>query len=57
MNKKVFRIGKGSEKNNASTGTDLTEKRITPLGGFKHYGEVKNDFVLIKGCCIGPVKR
>jgi len=26
-------------------------------GGFPHYGEVKNDFVMIRGCCIGPKKR
>jgi len=27
------------------------------LGGFPHYGIVKNDFLLIKGCCVGPKKR
>ena len=27
------------------------------MGGFPHYGEVKQDFVMIKGCCIGPKKR
>merc|ERR1712226_1588680 len=26
-------------------------------GGFPHYGEVNNDFVMIKGCCMGPKKR
>ena len=40
-------------KNNASTEYDLTEKTITPMGGFPHYGEVNNDFVMIRGCCIG----
>lgn len=44
-------------KNNASTEYDLTEKTITPMGGFPHYGEVNNDFVMIKGCCMGPKKR
>ena len=44
-------------KNNASTDYDLTEKTITPMGGFPHYGEVNNDFVMIKGCCMGPKKR
>lgn len=60
MNKKIFRIGKGARggvKNNASTESDLTEKNITPLGGFPHYGVVQDDFVMIKGCCIGPKKR
>jgi len=44
-------------KNNASTEYDLTDKSITPMGGFPHYGEVNNDFVMIKGCCIGSKKR
>lgn len=60
MNKKVFRIGKAARngaKNNASTESDLTEKNITPLGGFPHYGVVQDDFVMIKGCCVGPKKR
>jgi len=61
MNKKVYRIGVGIKyeggANNASTAADLTEKAITPLGGFPHYGIVKEDFVLIKGCCVGPKKR
>lgn len=35
----------------------MTEKTINPLGGFPHYGLVKNDFLLIKGCCVGPKKR
>ena len=44
-------------KNNAATDYDLTDKSITPMGGFPHYGEVNNDFVMIKGCCMGPKKR
>ncbi|XP_021751485.1 60S ribosomal protein L3-like [Chenopodium quinoa] len=35
----------------------LTEKEITPTGGFPHYGIVKDDYILIKGCCVGPKKR
>lgn len=27
------------------------------MGGFPHYGIVKEDYVLIKGCCVGPKKR
>jgi len=27
------------------------------MGGFPHYGEVKQDFIMIKGCCMGPKKR
>ncbi|MHA1220212.1 MAG: 50S ribosomal protein L3 [Candidatus Heimdallarchaeota archaeon] len=33
------------------------EENITPSGGFKKYGEVKNDFVLMKGSVQGPAKR
>ena len=34
-----------------------TEKDITPIGGFPHYGVVKEDYLMIKGCCVGPKKR
>merc|ERR1719516_979510 len=64
INKEIYRIGQRVHqkdgkvvKNNASTDYDLTEKSITPMGGFPHYGEVNNDFVMIKGCCMGPKKR
>ncbi|OLY83137.1 60S ribosomal protein L3 [Smittium mucronatum] len=57
VNKKIYRIGKGSDKANASTEFDLTQKQITPLGGFPHYGVVNEDFVMIKGCCAGSKKR
>merc|ERR1712093_890320 len=32
-------------------------KKITPMGGFVRYGEVKNDFVLLKGSVPGVKKR
>jgi|688.fasta_scaffold200924_1 large subunit ribosomal protein L3e len=60
LNKKIYRVGKGERggaKNNATTDADITEKNITPLGGFPHYGVVKDDFIIIKGCCVGPKKR
>jgi large subunit ribosomal protein L3e len=63
MNKKIYRIGAASKgadgevKFNASTETDLTQKSITPLGGFVHYGQVLNDYVMVKGCVVGPKKR
>jgi large subunit ribosomal protein L3e len=40
-----------------STEFDLTEKGINPVGGFPHYGVVRNDWVMIKGCVAGPKKR
>merc|ERR1712178_318499 len=59
-NKRIYRIGQGERsgcKNNASTENDLTEKNITPMGGFPHYGIVRDDYVMLKGCCVGTKKR
>merc|ERR1712054_442513 len=59
-NKRIYRIGQGERsgcKNNASTENDLTEKNITPMGGFPHYGVVREDYIMLKGCCIGTKKR
>merc|ERR1712086_652030 len=39
------------------TDNDLTEKGITPMGGFSHYGEVNNEWVMLKGGIVGPRKR
>jgi len=59
-NKKIYRIGQGMRhgvQNNASTDNDLTQKNITPMGGFPHYGVVRDDYLMLKGCCIGTKKR
>merc|ERR1711990_545115 len=60
MNQKIYRVGAGAiggVDNNASTENDPDVKNITPMGGFPHYGEVKEDFLLIKGGIMGPRKR
>jgi large subunit ribosomal protein L3e len=64
MNKKIYRLGKKAKGEdgkvvnwNASTSSDLTQKTITPLGGFPHYGEVNEDFVMVKGGVVGAKKR
>jgi len=60
MNKKVYRVGSGAvngTKNNAHCDNDMIEKNITPLGGFPHYGEVNEDFLMLKGCVVGAKKR
>lgn len=60
LNKKIYRVGAGAirgVKNNAQTANDAVEKNITPMGGFPHYGEVNEDFLLIKGGVIGIRKR
>jgi large subunit ribosomal protein L3e len=63
-NKKIFRLftkGNMDDKcnltNNASTDFDLTEKSINPLGGFPRYGMITEDFIMLKGCVVGPRKR
>merc|ERR1712083_1025388 len=59
INKKIYRIGKSAKEdpNSAMTEADLTEKGITPMGGFSHYGEVTQDWVMVKGTVMGPKKR
>jgi large subunit ribosomal protein L3e len=64
INKKIYRVGQGVRSdetkkvtNNASTEYDITEKNITPMGGFPHYGVVNEDFIIVKGCVVGPKKR
>jgi large subunit ribosomal protein L3 len=44
FNKRVLKIGSKGEE-------------VTPKGGFLHYGEIKNDFIVIKGSTPGPQKR
>jgi len=65
IHKKIYKIGKaisydqnGKPLNfEASTDYDLTQKNITPMGGFTGYGVVKQDFIMIKGTCPGIRKR
>lgn len=60
-NKLIYRIGKkvaeGEVDKTASTAQDLTEKGITPLGGFPHYGVINEDWIMVKGCVTGSKKR
>jgi large subunit ribosomal protein L3e len=58
-NKRILRIGQSALEvsDNATTEADVTQKNITPLGGFPHYGEVKNDYIMVKGCTVGIKKR
>jgi len=36
---------------------NINEKDINPAGGFKHFGQIKNDYLLIRGSIQGPIKR
>ncbi len=44
LNKQILKIGENGEE-------------TTPKGGYKNYGEVKNQYMLIKGSVPGPAKR
>jgi large subunit ribosomal protein L3e len=63
INKKIYRLAKakdseGREIKNTATGVaDVTEKTITPLGGFPHYGVIKNDWIMVCGGVAGTRKR
>ena len=35
----------------------ISEKNINPKGGFKNYGNIKTNYILIKGSVQGPSKR
>lgn len=43
FNKKLLIVGSG--------------EKMTPKGGFKNYGVVKNDYIAVEGSVAGPVKR
>jgi large subunit ribosomal protein L3 len=36
---------------------NITEKNINPRGGFKHYGNIKTTYLILKGSIQGPKKR
>ena len=57
MNKKIYRIGNGSDPKSASTDFDISSKAITPFGGFTRYPDIKGDFVMLKGAIPAPRKR
>jgi len=59
INKKIYRIGKNikEDPHGAMTENDLTEKSITPMGGFPHFGHVREDWLMLKGTVMGPRKR
>mmetsp|Transcript_15361 Transcript_15361/g.35316 ORF Transcript_15361/g.35316 Transcript_15361/m.35316 type:complete len:392 (+) Transcript_15361:50-1225(+) len=57
LNKKVYRLGKKDDKASCQTQADLTEKGITPMGGFVRYGVVNEDWIMLKGAIVGVKKR
>lgn len=57
MNKKIYRVGAKGDSASGTTSFDITEKAITPMGGFPHYGVVNEDWIMIKGSCPGVKKR
>jgi len=57
VNKKVYRIGKKGDEASCQTEADLTKKSITPMGGFVRYGEISEDWIMLKGAVVGVKKR
>jgi len=58
INKKIYRLGKAENiKSSGTTDFDITQKPITPMGGFPRYGVVSEDFLMVKGCTLGVKKR
>jgi len=60
INKKIYRLGvkdKNGNNRTAKTESDISDKSITPMGGFPHYGVVNEDFILLKGAIPGVKKR
>ena len=57
INKKVYRVGRAGDETSCQTETDLTEKSITPMGGFVQYGVITNDWLMLKGGIAGTKKR
>ncbi len=51
INGKICFVSKAvkDEPNGIMTKADLTEKSITPIGSFLHYGEVTQDWIMLKG--------
>ena len=45
LNKRILRI------------SNPDESEVTPAGGFLHYGEVANPYIIIQGSLPGPAKR
>jgi large subunit ribosomal protein L3e len=59
LNKKIYQLGRSVafDAKQATTSYDLTEKTITPMGGFVGYGVVRNDYIMLKGSVPGPRRR
>ena len=43
--------------NNVVLDISKDSSKITPKSGFKHYGTIKNDYLLVRGSIPGPYKR
>jgi len=55
VNKKVFHVG--TEAKIKCKSGDMTEKSINPMGGWPHYGNIQDKYLMIKGSCPGCKKR
>jgi large subunit ribosomal protein L3 len=37
--------------------SNAQQNPITPSGGFPHFGDVRGDYVIVRGSVPGPIKR
>ena len=60
-NYKIYMMGKSLKTQEGQlagkTEFDLTDKSINPMGGFARYGNITEDFIMVKGAVIGAPKR
>jgi large subunit ribosomal protein L3e len=57
VNKKIYRVGSQGDAASGATPFDISDKVITPMGGFPHYGVVNEDWLMVKGSTPGIRKR
>jgi len=36
---------------------NISDKNINPAGGWKHYGNIKTDYLILRGSIVGPSKK
>ncbi len=56
-NKRILIISSSSDVVGSSMSTDSSIDRINPKGGFKHFGLVKSDYIVVRGSVPGVPKR
>ncbi len=56
-NNKIIDIGKSESKFDSETSSGLVRPSLTKLKNIKKYGDIKTDYIIVKGSVQGPSKR